>query len=291
VTRPAALSRGAAFPKPRIGFGGISLILFMSLATASWVFILSDKDSGFASFFQAETWAGAVAFLTRFLGVNGAEPPAYLRLERWADMAGPAYETLAMSVLAASIVGIGVMLTFMPAARNVAMGELSASHSFGSRVLFFLIRGIYIFVRGVPELVWAMLIIFFLSPGVLPGAVALGLHNFGIVGKLSAEVVENLDSRPARALRAAGASQLQMLAYAILPMALPGFLTYLLYRWEVIIRTTIVVGFVGAGGLGREFRLSMSWFQYTDVALLLAVYLLLVIFVDLCSAWMRKLAR
>ena len=80
-----------------------------------------------------------------------------------------------------------------------------------------------------------------------------------------------------------------MLLYGVLPQALPSFLTYLLYRWEVIIRTTVVVGFIAAGGLGREFRLSISLFHYTDVALIIAWYLILVMAVDLVSAALRKL--
>ena len=132
---------------------------------------------------------------------------------------------------------------------------------------FFVMRAVFVFTRGVPELLWAMLIVFVFSPGVLPGALALAVHNYGILGKLSAEVVEDLDPRPARALRTAGAGNFQMLLYGVLPQVLPQFLTYMLYRWEVIIRTTIVVGFVAAGGLGREFRLSMSWFQYDKVIL------------------------
>jgi len=136
-----------------------------------------------------------------------------------------------------------------------------------------------------------MIVVFFFAPGIVPGAIALGLHNYGVLGKLSAEVVENLDPRPARALRTSGASTFQLLAYAILPQALPQFLTYLLYRWEVVIRTTIVVGFVSAGGLGREFRLDMSFFRYTDIALLLIWYLILVFFVDLVSMYLRRLAR
>ena len=102
-------------------------------------------------------------------------------------------------------------------------------------------------------------------------------------------MVENLDPGPARALRAAGASNLQMFVYGIFPQALPQFLTYLLYRWEVVIRTTVVVGFVSAGGLGREFRLSLSYFHYTDVALIITWYLILVVAVDLLSAWLRQL--
>jgi len=75
-----------------------------------------------------------------------------------------------------------------------------------------------------------------------------------------------------------------MLAYGIIPQAMPQFLTYLLYRWEVLIRTTVVVGFVSAGGLGREFRLSLSFFQYTDVALMILWYLVLVMAVERISA-------
>jgi phosphonate transport system permease protein len=126
---------------------------------------------------------------------------------------------------------------------------------------------------------------------VLPGALALGLHNYGIVGRLTAEVVENLDPAPARALRAAGAGNFQVLVYAILPQALPQFVTYLLYRWEVVIRTTVVVGFLSASGLGREFRLSLSFFHYTEITLIILWYLLLVIGVDLLSAYLRRLVR
>ena len=82
-----------------------------------------------------------------------------------------------------------------------------------------------------------------------------------------------------------------MLAYGIMPQVFPQFITYLLYRWEVVIRTTIVVGFVSAGGLGRDFRLSMSFFHYTEITLLLLWYLILVIGVDLLSAWLRRIVR
>jgi phosphonate transport system permease protein len=82
-----------------------------------------------------------------------------------------------------------------------------------------------------------------------------------------------------------------MLLYGILPQALPQFMTYLLYRWEVVIRTTVVVGFVSAGGLGREFILRLNWFHYTDVTLIIIWYLALVVGVDLLSAWLRKMAR
>ena len=183
------------------------------------------------------------------------------------------------------------LVTFMFGARNLMLGELAPYGSWLWRGLFLLVRGFFVGSRAIPELVFAMLIVFVFLPGIVPAALALGLHNAGILGKLASEVVEGLDPRPIRALRSAGASRLQIMLYGVLPQALPRFITYLFYRWEVIIRTTIVVGFVAAGGLGLEFRLSMSHFHYTTITLLLVWYLLLVVGVDLAATALRRLAR
>ena len=289
-----ALQTGVGGPRsPRISPAGFSLIAFLLLAGASWGFILGSGDSGFPDLLSGSTWSRAGDFIGELLGKGSDNKAAFLDLGAWAHTGRLAYETLAMSVLAISFAGMAVLLTFLPAARNVALGELASPHRGPptGAILYYLLRGIFIFTRAVPELIWAMIIIFFLSPGILPGALALGFHNYGILGKLSAEVVEDLDPRPSRALRASGAGSFQMLAYGIMPQVLPQFITYLLYRWEVVIRTTIVVGFVSAGGLGHDFRLSMSFFHYTDVTLLLIWYLILVIGVDLLSAWLRRLVR
>ena len=269
----------------------VSIVVFLALASASWGYILAVEDSGFGDLFRADTWKGAGSFVQELAGKGRVGRPAYLQLDEWTQAGKLAYRTLAMSVLAMGIAATLALVTFLPAARNVASGEIAGSRLPLWRSLYYVIRGFFILTRGIPELFMAMIVIFIFSPGVVPGAIALGLHNYGILGKLSSEVVENLDPRPARALRALGAGSFQVLAYAILPQALPQFLTYLLYRWEVVIRTTIVVGFVSAGGLGREFRLDMSFFRYTDVALLLIWYVLLVVFVDLVSMGLRRLVR
>lgn len=275
----------------RPGIAQVSLLGFMLLAAVSWAHIILGDDSGISSLFTAQTWERVSEFIGELAGSGSETTPAFLSLESWRQGAGLAVETLAMSVLATAMAGIAVLLTFLPAASNVAYGDLAGSGGKAGRIALYLLRGIFVFSRSIPELLWAMLIVFMLAPGILPGAIALAIHNYGILGKLSAEVVENMDTRPAQALRSAGASKFQMLVYGILPQALPQFLTYLLYRWEVIIRTTVVVGFVAAGGLGHEFRLSMSWFQYDKVTLLLIYYLLLVLLVDITSAGLRRLAR
>lgn len=117
---------------------------------------------------------------------------------------------------------------------------------------------------------------------------ALAVHNYGVVGRLSAEVVENLDPGPAKALRSAGASNLQMLIYSIFPQ--PSALPHL----PALPMGGNHTDHRGGGlrqrrGLGREFRLSLSYFHYTDLALLIMWYLILVIAVDLLSAWLRRL--
>ena len=290
VTREPAV-RAVDRARRRMTFPRASLYGFVLLAVASWGFIIFGDAQGFSVLFASGTWANAVRFLESLLGLNSDGIPAFAQGSRWLETGKLAAETLAMSLLAIAIAGVGAFATLLMAARNVSDGTLGGRPSNIGRAAYHLTRGSYTFSRGVPELVLAMIIVFFLSPGILPGAVALGLHNYGIVGRLTAEVVENLDPAPARALRASGAGNMQVLLYAILPQAIPQFITYLLYRWEMIIRTTVVVGFVSAGGLGREFALRLSWFHYTDVTLLIIWYLLLVAGVDLLSAFLRRVAR
>lgn len=221
----------------------------------------------------------------------GDESPAFFNGESWKAAISLTYDTLRMSIMAIGFSTVLMFLTVLPAARNVANGKLTLTRRWYNWVSFAVIRVGYILSRAIPELVWAMMIIFIFKPGILPGAIALALHNFGILGKLCAEVVEDLDARPIRHLASSGAGKGQILMYGVLPSVFPQFLTYILYRWEVIMRTTIIVGFVGAGGLGQQFKLSMSFFHYSDITLLLFCYILLVWAADFISEWARKTVK
>jgi phosphonate transport system permease protein len=252
----------------------------------SWLWVTQDVGASSVPLFSAETVQNALAFGEKLLG-RGEAVPAYRDPERWREAGVLALQTLAMSVLAIAFAAFGMLATVMVGTRQAVEGE----RSWLGQGLSLLTRGSYILTRAVPDLIWAMLIVFVFSLGIVAGALALGVHNYGVLGRLCAEGVENIDRRPVRAIRSTGAGSGQTLAYAVLPMLLPGFLTYILYRWEVIIRTTIVVGAVAAAGLGREFRLRMSFFHYSDVLLLLTVYVLLVFLVDGLSVFLRRLAR
>ncbi len=137
----------------------------------------------------------------------------------------------------------------------------------------------------------ALLVLFVFLPGPLPGALALAVYNFGILGRLMAEVVENLDPRPARALRGQGASAVQAFVYGALPRALPRFVAYGLYRWEVTIRETVVVGLVGAGGLGRLLAQQLAAFDYRGVVATLMALVALTFLVDVVSSAVRRSLR
>lgn len=288
-----APASGRQPPVPPAGMSVIraSMLLAAALVLSSWLFILVLDRQAQHPFFSTVTFDRGAVFMRDLLGIGVDRTPAFFMLDAWAESGKLALHTLAMSVLAIGIAVLGALVTFMFGARNVMLGELAPHAGTLWKAWFFVIRGIFVVTRGVPELIWAMLIIFILTPGILPGALALGIHNLGILGKLAAEIVEGLDSRPAHALRATGAGRLKVLVYYVLPQALPRFMTYSFYRWEVIIRTTIVVGFVAAGGLGMQFRLAMSHFHYTTVTLLLMWYLILVLGTDLAAAGMRRLAR
>lgn len=279
-------------PKKQIKFDFIkfSILLLLAIIVGSWVFIYKVDDANFLGLFSSDNMNYAKKFINGLLGA-GEENPAFLDVESWKNALNLTYETLEMSVMAIGFATIAMLLTVIPAARNIADGTVTLSKKWYNWILFGIMRALYIFSRAVPELVWAMIIVFIFKPGILPGAIALALHNFGILGKLCAEVIEDMDLRPIRNLSSCGASSAQILIYGVMPTVMPKFLTYILYRGEVILRTTIVVGFVGAGGLGQQFKLSMSYFKYTEITLLLLCYLLIVVLADLVSEGARWLSE
>ncbi|WP_246861173.1 ABC transporter permease subunit [Bacillus sp. REN3] len=268
----------------------LSFYVMIFLTAASWLSIIMIEKADIQSLFSMGNIENTKKFLFGLAGF-GEDSVAFMEKDKWVLAFNLTKETLQMSVMATGFATIAMILTVLPAARNIADGSLTLQRKKFGRSTFWFIRAGYVFSRAVPELVWAMLIIFIFKPGILPGAIALALHNFGILGKLCAEVIEDLDPRPIRNLATCGASRLQILFYGILPSILPKFLTYILYRWEVIMRTTIVVGFVGAGGLGQQFKLSMSFFHYTDISMLLVCYLILVFAADFISEKARAFIK
>jgi phosphonate transport system permease protein len=276
--------------KSVLSSGWVSALFALLLVIFSWIYIVIGENANLFELLSDKNIEYATKFFGGLIGLND-ENPAFLNATSWASALVLTVETLEMSIMAIGFSTIAAFLTVIPAARNIANGNLTSEKKWYNWPLYGLVRISYIFSRSVPELVWAMMIIFILKPGILPGAIALALHNFGILGKLWAEVIEDMDPRPIRNLAIAGASKVEIFFYGILPTVMPRFLTYILYRWEVIMRTTIVVGFVGAGGLGMDFKLAMSYFNYTEITLLLLCYMILVVIADFASETTRKAVK
>ena len=159
----------------------------------------------------------------------------------------------------------------------------------GLRVaLYAMAKGTLNLLRTIPEIIWALIFVFLVGLGPFPGVLALGVHTGGVLGKLFGEALEDVDPRPVEALQATGASRLRILLYGVPPQALPQFLAYSLYRWEVNIRAAAVLGFVGAGGLGQRIYIAISLFLENQLlTLILAVYLMVTL-VDALSAFLRR---
>jgi phosphonate transport system permease protein len=202
--------------------------------------------------------------------------------------------TLAMSIVAIVLAFLGGMLLAFPAANLSHLGGRSKGSSAGRAARLLLVaatRGVLIVLRAIPPPVWALLLLFVFYPGLLPGALALGIYTVGVLGRLMAEAAENLDARPLRALRANGAPPPHVFCYGVIPAAAPRFVAYGLYRWEVTIRETVVVGVVGAGGLGVLLRQQLASFDYHGVLATILTLMLLTLLVDVGSALIRRSLR
>lgn len=228
---------------------------------------------------------------------QGAFPPNFsiFSLGKWLDLSRA---TLAMSFLGVALASLAAILLAFPAANiflNQDESRATERSGRGSRFLagaiLVITRGLLLILRSIPAPIWALMLLFILFPGILPGALALGIYTLGVMGRLLAEVVENLDQRPLNALKAQGASRTGVFMYGALPPMLPRFISYFLYRWEEIIRATVVVGLVGAGGLGRSLTEQLSGFNYPAVFAILIVFILITFIVDLVSQSARKTLR
>ncbi|WP_233246650.1 phosphonate ABC transporter, permease protein PhnE [Chromobacterium sp. Panama] len=151
-----------------------------------------------------------------------------------------------------------------------------------------LLRGLMVWLRGVPDIVWALLFVRAAGLGSLPAVLALGLAYGGMLGKVYAEILESQPRAPAQALAAAGASRWQRLCWALWPQALPELISYSVYRWECAIRASAVMGFVGAGGIGQLLDSSLKMLNGGEVGALLLVFLLLVGLSEGVSRWSRR---
>ncbi|WP_244817270.1 phosphonate ABC transporter, permease protein PhnE [Caballeronia sp. Lep1P3] len=142
--------------------------------------------------------------------------------------------------------------------------------------------------RAINEMVFAMLFIVAVGLGPFAGVLALWVHTTGVLAKLFAEAVEAVDARPAEGVRATGASSLDEIVYGVLPQVMPLWISFALYRFESNVRSAMVVGMVGAGGIGVVLYEAIRSFNYAQTAAVMLIVVVIVSLIDLMSGWIRE---
>ena len=205
-------------------------------------------------------------------------PPSLVFIEKlWK----PALESLYVAICG-TILGVALALPFcFFAARNLSPHP----------AVFQLMRQILNAMRGINEIILALIFVAAIGLGPFAGVLALAVHGAGMLGKFFAEAIEDIDSGPIEAFRSAGVGRFKTILFGILPQVLPAWLGTIFYRLETNVRQATVLGMVGAGGIGFELVSSMKLFQYQDTAMCILVILGLVLLADFLSSRVRAMIR
>jgi phosphonate transport system permease protein len=207
--------------------------------------------------------------------ISRSMPPAF---DQFVPNLWPVLETVDLAIFGTVF---GVLLAF-------PLAILAAANVTPARPLYFGARALIGITRAVPDLVWALLFVTAVGLGPFPGALALAVHSVGMLGRLFAEVIEDMDMGPVEALTMTGAGRLQVFSQAVVPGVLPSLLGISLFRFDENLRSSLVLGFVGAGGIGFQLLTAMNLFQYQTVALLLIITFVLVACAERISAYLRS---
>ena len=302
--------------RPRSLLVRASLLAFLALAVWSW----TSGDIRLGDLLNARRMEN----LERFLREDVVPFPMRGKPFELADYAAWAggllssrglagsVQTLAISVLAIALAGLGAAVLAPFAARNVASHDpfppptgpdrdpvdLDGAERARRRrrrsawsALATSMRVLLILLRAIPEYVWAFLLLAILGPNAWPAVLALAIHNAGILGKLGAETIENLEVAPLRALRGLGAGRAQIVLAAAAPLALPRFLLYFFYRFETCVREATVLGLLGVVSLGYWIQDARGRHFYDEMLFFVALGAGIVLLGDLTSAAVRAYLR
>jgi phosphonate transport system permease protein len=187
------------------------------------------------------------------------------------------WQTIEMAILATALgFGAAFVLSF------------PATHTFvGSRTIVVVTRRLLELMRTIPQVVLAFILVWPFGIGPLAGIVAIAAHTTGALGKLFVELNENADHRPVEGVRSVGGSWLAQIRYGVVPQVMPGFLSYALLRFEINVRSSTIIGFVGAGGIGQELKRVIGFNIYEEVSAICILILLIVVAIDLASERIR----
>ena len=253
-------------------YGGIIMVLFVAFMVSGWMLADQRNAGGF--------WEGLHQVL---------EFPSEVLSEAWAKLANLAgifihhvpalIETLNIAAVATLIGALAAMALSLLATRGLARWPR----------LIPVFRRTMDALRAIPEIVIALVLIYVLGGGPVPAVIAIALHTGGALGKLFSEVAENADLKPVEGLASVGATWGQRMWLGVIPQVAPNWLSYALLRFEINVRASAILGFVGEGGIGHDLKLAMQWGQgrYDQVVAIFLLLFLAIVLIDRISDHFR----
>ncbi|CAN7296772.1 PhnE/PtxC family ABC transporter permease [Rhizobacter sp. LjRoot28] len=230
--------------------------------------------------------AGNLQVMGSFLA--GFLPPA-VNAEFLALLMRATVETLAMATAGTALAWVLSLPFAFAMTQSLSVSRLGPARGMAAgRAVRGAVRGVLTLLRAIPEVVWALVLVRALGLGPAAGVLALAVTYAGMLGKVYAEILESGDTRSARALLEAGSGRRAALLYGLLPGAAQELVSYTVYRWECAVRASVVMGFVGAGGLGQLMDQSMKMLNGGEASVILATFLVLVLLADALSAGLRR---
>jgi phosphonate transport system permease protein len=253
-------------------YGGILLVLFVLIMASGWQ-LAEERNAG-------DFWSGLPQVL---------DFPAEVLSEAWANRAnlpGLIWEHVPALI---ETVNIAAVATLIGALAAMALSLLATRGLARWPRLIPVFRRSMDALRAIPEIVIALVLIYILGGGPVPAVIAIALHTGGALGKLFSEVAENADLKPVEGLTSVGASWFQRMWLGVIPQVAPNWLSYALLRFEINVRASAILGFVGEGGIGADLKVAMQWGQgrYDEVVAIFLLLFLTIVLIDRVSDHFR----
>ena len=257
----------------RVFWSGVFLVLL-------WPVLLATEFQPWR-LLEAESLKVSGQFIASFWPL--AHSGDFLRM-----VAQDTWRTVAMATAGITLaLGLAIPMALL-STHVLSVSALSGCMARGPVWLRQAVRWTMIVLRSIPELVWALVFVRVVGLGPTAGVLAIALTYGGMLGKVYAEILESSDTHATATLLRNGAGRVQAFFYGLLPASAAELTSYTVYRWECAIRSSVVLGFVGAGGLGQQMDNAMKMFNGGEVATMLLVFMALVALADRVSAWLRK---
>ena len=183
---------------------------------------------------------------------------------------------------------IAALSTVLGLAMGIPIGFLAARNAVPVPALNYIARFILVSTRSISTLLWALFFVAVFGPGALAGTCAIAFHSIGFIGKLFSEAVEDASKGPIEALTAAGATPMSLIHYGYWPQVKPTFWAIALFRWDINVRESAVLGLVGAGGIGMALDTAINLFQWDRVAMILVMVFVVVVIAEVVVTQIRK---